>query len=209
MSTAAARRLVLLRHGQTSWNVVLRAQGETDIPLDETGHAQATAAADVLAALDPSRLWCSDLTRARETASYVASATGLEPVLDPRLQELHLGERAGLTPPEFAEAFPDEHARWRRTGYAHVPGAETREELLARSVPALQDCLDALAPGETGVAVGHGWSLKAAVVGLLGLPPEADRVIRGMSNCGWGVLVADPDGRTRLDSWNVQAPSPA
>ncbi|GGF37740.1 phosphoglycerate mutase [Marmoricola endophyticus] len=203
--SAAPRRLVLLRHGQTSWNVVLRAQGETDIALDETGHAQAAAAASVLAALGPVRLWTSDLTRARETASYVATAAGLEPVVDPRLQELHLGERAGLTTTEFAEAFPEEHARWRETGYAHVAGAETRGDLLARSVPALQDGLAALEPGETGIAVGHGWSLKAAVVGLLGLPPEADRVIRGMNNCHWGVLVSDEDGRTRLDTWNQHA----
>ena len=199
------RHLVLLRHGQTAWNVVLRAQGETDIPLDDTGHEQARRVAQPLAALEPSRLWCSDLTRAQQTASYVAEATGLAPVVDPRLRELMLGERAGLTPDEFAVAFPDEHARWRRTGYADVAGAESRDELLARSVPALQDYLDALGPGETGIAVGHGWSLKAAVVALLGLPAEADRALRGMDNCAWGVVLHDPERGTSLRTWNQQA----
>ena len=119
-----------------------------------------------------------------------------------------MGERAGLTPEEFAAQFPEEHARWRRTGYADVAGAESRDELVARSVPALEECLAALGPGETGIAVGHGWSLKAAVVALLGLPAEADRSIRGMGNCGWGVLVQDPDRRVSLQTWNQQAPDP-
>lgn len=200
------RHLILLRHGQTAWNLVLRAQGETDIPLDETGHEQARRAAEALAVLGPSRLWTSDLDRAQQTASYVARATGLEPVVDPRLRELMLGERAGLTPDEFAAQFPEEHTQWRLTGYADVAGAESRDELVARSVPALESYLAALAPGETGIAVGHGWSLKAAVVALLGLPEDADRSIRGMGNCGWGALVQDPDRRISLTTWNQQTP---
>jgi len=91
------RRLVLLRHGQTEWNSLGRAQGHADISLDATGHAQAAAAAPYLAAMGPVRLWSSDLARARETAAYVARAAKLEVELDPRLREYDVGVRSGLT----------------------------------------------------------------------------------------------------------------
>ena len=76
------RRLVLLRHGRTEWNDTGRAQGHADVPLDETGEAQAKAVAPVLAALAPVAVWSSDLARAAGTAAVVAAEAGLEPVLD-------------------------------------------------------------------------------------------------------------------------------
>ena len=89
------RRLVLVRHGQTEWNLLGRAQGHADISLDAIGHAQAAAAAPYLAALAPVRLWSSDLARARETAAYVAEAAGLPVETDPRLREYDVGVRSG------------------------------------------------------------------------------------------------------------------
>src|SRR4051812_41766969 len=85
------RRLVLLRHGQTEWNSLGRAQGHADISLDATGHARAAAAAPYLAAMRPVRLWSSDLARAQETAAYVADAAGLTVETDPRLREYDVG----------------------------------------------------------------------------------------------------------------------
>ena len=64
-----ARRLVLVRHGRTAWNLTRRAQGHTDIPLDEVGHRQAAAMAPAVAALRPSRLWSSDLARAAQSGT--------------------------------------------------------------------------------------------------------------------------------------------
>ena len=71
-------RLVLVRHGQTAWNLEGRAQGHTDVGLDETGRAQARAMAPYVAAMAPTALWSSDLARARETADRLAEATGLD-----------------------------------------------------------------------------------------------------------------------------------
>ena len=105
-------RLVLLRHGQTEWNSLGRAQGHADISLDAIGHAQAAAAAPYLAAMRPVRLWSSDLARARETAAYVAGAASLEVELDPRLREYDVGVRSGLTTAEFEERHPREYAAW-------------------------------------------------------------------------------------------------
>ena len=201
------RRLVLLRHGQTAWNLAERAQGHADLSLDETGHAQAAAAAPHLAALQPARLWSSDLARARETAAYVADATGLEVETDVRLREYDVGVRSGLTRAEFAERHPREYAGW----LVHdesllVEGEESSARVRERVVPALNDCLAALAPGETGIVVTHGACLKVGLLGLLGWPHETSRTLRGMDNCGWSVL-GEHDVREglRLVSYNETA----
>ena len=78
-------RLVLVRHGQTAWNLEGRAQGHTDIGLDDTGRAQAVALAPYIAEMAPAALWSSDLTRARETAAHLAAATGQDRDLDPEV----------------------------------------------------------------------------------------------------------------------------
>ena len=96
-AVSGPRRLILLRHGRTAWNHVLRVQGHTDVGLDDTGHAQAAGVAPTVAAMAPSLLWTSDLARAWETAAPVAAATGLAAVPDARLREFSLGEREGLT----------------------------------------------------------------------------------------------------------------
>ncbi len=212
------RRLVLLRHGQTAWNLEGRSQGHADISLDETGHAQAAQAAPHLAALGPARLWSSDVARARETAAYVADATGLIVETDARLREYDVGVRSGLTRPEFAERHPREHAAW----LVHdetllVAGEESSSDVRARVLPALTACLEALGPGETGIVVTHGACLKVGLLALLGWPHETSRTLRGMDNCGWTVLGEQdpvllhdglrdgPHGRLRLVSYNETA----
>jgi len=199
-------RLVLVRHGQTAWNVEGRAQGHTDVGLDDTGRAQAQALAPYIAAMQPSALWSSDLARARQTADQLAAATGLDVRTDARLREFDVGERAGLTVPEFAEKYPEAHALW-ASGHVTggVPGAETVADVTARMVPALRQVLDSLEPGTTGIVVTHGACLKVSLVALLGLPPEADEAIFVMDNCGWATLAEHRSGRLRLSSYNETA----
>ena len=209
-----SRRLVLLRHGRTAWNLEERAQGRLDVPLDETGHAEAAAAAPYLAAFGAARLWSSDLRRAADTAAYIAEATGLEVVHDERLREKDQGARSGLTREEFAEKYPAEHAAWQAgLETPAVPGNETVAEMTARVVPALRDCLEALAPEETGIVVLHGWCARAGIFGLLGWPPTLEATVRGMDNCAWAVLAESrTTGRLRLESYNETAspgPQPA
>lgn len=180
------RTLVVLRHGRTAWNDSGRAQGHADIELDEVGHAQAKAAATELARLAPVRIWCSDLSRARQTAAALAEATGLTPEVVPALREYDVGKRTGLTFDEFEAAFPDEYAAWLAGDESlTVPGAETTSDVRARIVPAMRSCLDALGPGETGIVVAHGAALRVGVAGLLGWPDEIDETLAGMDNCAW------------------------
>ena len=202
------RTLVVLRHGRTAWNESGRAQGHADIELDDVGHTQAKAAAQVLARLAPVRIWSSDLSRARRTADALAEATGLTPELLPALREYDVGERTGMTLDEFGAGFPDEYAAW-LTGddSIRVSGAESHAEVRARIVPALRACLDALRPGETGIVVGHGASLKTGVGALLEWPVGVGDVLAGMENCGWLRLAEHPRfGHLQLASYNETAP---
>lgn len=200
-------RLVLARHGRTAWNLEGRAQGHTDVGLDDVGRQQAAAMAPYLALLQPTRLFSSDLARARETVAEVAAVTGLEVVFDDRLREFDVGERAGLTVPEFAERFPDEYAAWSGghiTGL--VPGAETPDQVTARMVPALAEIWQSTPAGETSVVISHGACLKVSLVAFLGWPDVVGTSLRGLDNCGWVVLEADSAGRgIRLSSYNETA----
>ena len=199
--------LVLLRHGETDWNLTGRAQGHADVPLNATGHAQAQAIAQTLAGFDAVRLWSSDLMRALQTAEHVAAATGLTVEKDPRLREYDVGERAGLTIAEFADAFPEEYAAWRSDDERRrVAGAESTDEVRRRVVPALVDCLAALEPGRTGIAVLHGACLKVGLLALLGWPWELAPTLQGMENCGYAVLTdTGGPGGLRLTSYNEKA----
>ncbi|MFL6024287.1 MAG: histidine phosphatase family protein [Marmoricola sp.] len=201
------RRLVLVRHGRTAWNLEGRAQGHTDVGLDETGHEQARAMAPVVAAMTPSALWSSDLARARQTAEYVAAATGLDARYDARLREFDVGERAGLTIPEFAERYPDAYESW-RAGHitGGVPGAETPEMVTGRMVPALREIWEATGDDQTTVVISHGACLKVSLVAFLDWPDDVGSTLRGLDNCGWVVLEDDAAGRgIRLASYNETA----
>ena len=203
-----SRRLILLRHGRTAWNESGRAQGHADIELDETGHRQAVSAARHLSTLGSHALWSSDLTRARQTAAYVASACALAPSYDERLREFDVGERQGLTLDEFAARYPAEYATWvRGDGLLPVKGGEVVQDVERRIVPALQACLDALGHGETGVVVTHGAAMKVAVTGLLGWSHRLTTSLKGVDNCAWVTLEEiEHGGRLRLAGYNQKAP---
>lgn len=201
------KRLVLVRHGQTEWNRIGRVQGTTDVELDETGHAQARAVAPTLAGYRPSSLWCSDLSRAATTASYVGEACGLTPVPDPRLREWGFGEREGLTHAEFESADPEAYAAFRVGRYDDVPGAERSAEVRERFVAALHDQLDAADDGACAVAVAHGAAIKLAVGSLLGWSDrQAVDSLWGMHNCGFAELTFTAGGPPRLVAYNRVTP---
>jgi glucosyl-3-phosphoglycerate phosphatase len=203
------RRLVLLRHGRTAWNDAGRAQGHTDVPLDDVGEMQAKTVAPLLAAASPVALWSSDLSRAAQTAAHVGAQAGLEPVLDARLREFDVGtNRTGLTSDEYAAAFPDEYAALVAGEVAHIPGRETDDDVLARFLPALTAYVDSLGEGETGVVVSHGAALRVAVPAFLGWGDGSGEALTGLHNCGWAELELSASTwtggveRWRLAAWN-------
>jgi len=214
-------RLVLVRHGRTAWNAEGRWQGQTDVPLDDTGRDQARWMAGAVAArYTPLALWCSDLTRAVQTADYLAAATGLTPNPDPRLREIFTGDWEGLTASEIERRWPEDHRRWLAgEDIVRAGGAETRAEVAERTAAALEAIAAAAAPDATTVVVGHGASLRAGAARLVGLPIDRVGLLGGLRNCSW-VELGDPAadaassafGRAPgwvVDGWNLSVTPPA
>lgn len=199
------RRVILWRHGRTEWNVAGRVQGQTDIPLDEVGRQQAIDAAARLAALQPSRIVSSDLSRAFDTAGALGAITGLEVEIDTRLRELAFGAREGLTWRESWERFPTEMQAWADGDETQIEGAETHAQAGARLAEALHEHLETLPIGETLVVVAHGAVLRTGILTFLGIAEESWRQFGGLSNCHWSVLEESRYqdwSQWRLAEWN-------
>lgn len=202
------RMLVLLRHGQTDYNVAGRMQGHLDSQLTEAGLAQAVAVAPDMAKVGPDRIISSDLKRARDTAGYVGGACGLPVTLDQRLRETHLGEWQGRTVLEIEQDYPGAIATWRSDPAWAPPGGESRVDVVARSTPVVEELDAALtdAPVATAVLVAHGGLIAGLVCGLMGLPTSSWPSIGGLGNCRWATLARrDDHPRWRLTGYNVGA----
>jgi len=179
---------VLWRHGQTVWNAERRFQGQSDIPLNETGQAQAERAARLLAALRPELIVSSDLSRAAGTAAALARLTGLEVTLDKDLRERHGGGWEGLNDAEIRARYPAEHASW------NPPDGEPSAVVADRVAGALQRIADRLAEDDRdgtsrlAVVASHGAALRLGMSRFLGMPEELFGVLGPLSNCSWSVL---------------------
>ena len=153
---------VVVRHGETRWNVERRMQGHFDSPLTAAGREQAAAIARRLADDAPfDLLVSSDLGRALETAGAIARATGHAVQTQPRLRERHWGVGEGMGYAEIGERYP---AAFRPDpevdpDYA-VPGGESRRAFHARVVAAFEE-LAAARPAARIVVVTHGGALAA------------------------------------------------
>ncbi len=132
MSAPYPHGLLLVRHGQSTWNAETRWQGQADPPLSDLGERQARAAVAAVAGFGITRIVASDLGRARRTAELVAPP-GVAVQVDPALRERHAGDWTGLTRAEIEARYPgwiDEHRS--------PPGFEDDEPLLARVLPLLE-----------------------------------------------------------------------
>jgi glucosyl-3-phosphoglycerate phosphatase len=202
----SARRILLWRHGQTSWNAQDRFQGHTDIELDDVGRAQAARAAKLLQRLRPHRIVSSDLTRARETARALASLMDLKVTCDPRLRETSYSAWEGMTAAEIDERYPGARDAWRAGGSVR-PGAdgELRAEVGARVAEALREHVATLPPGALLLAASHGGAVSSGIQTLLGVPHELWPVISGLGNCHWSVLEERRDGGWLLEEHNASS----
>lgn len=208
----SAGSVVFLRHGRTAYNAGGRLQGQIDIPLDEVGLWQAENGARALAAAHgAARVITSDLIRARATAEHYASVRSQDLVVDPRARERSFGQWEGLTAHEIEQQWPAEHALWRSGGYPDGFGMETRDEVAARLVEAVDEHCADLGSDETLVVVSHGAAISIAITALLGLDPENWRGVSGLHNVHWSHLERLTSGRApgwRLCAHNVGAGFP-
>lgn len=160
--------ILLARHGETDDNVPpLRFQGQRDTPLNARGREQASELAERVAALAApvAALWCSDLSRARETAEIVGARIGLEPRADARLREGWRGAWEGFLFDEIAAREPELYAEWRspnaEVGF-QFPGGETLAQQQARVLECLRD-VEEQRDGGTALVVCHGGSIRTVL----------------------------------------------
>jgi broad specificity phosphatase PhoE len=166
----ALSRLILVRHGETTWNAEQRIQGQLDAELSPLGREQAVRVAGFLSAEPIAAIYSSDLSRARETAAVIGAAIGVPVQLAPGFREAGFGEWEGLTVAEIRERFAEEYRLWREDAITNrPPGGETIEDLQARAVAAARAILTQR-PGETVLIVAHGGPVRTLVCGLLELP---------------------------------------
>ncbi|GAY12097.1 histidine phosphatase family protein [Pseudonocardia sp. N23] len=201
------RRVVLLRHGQTDYNVDGRMQGHVDSRLTAAGLAQAREAAPELARFKPTRLLSSDLTRAADTAAEVSAVTGIPVAHDARLRETDLGDWGGRAIVDIERDSPGSIAAWRSDPAWRPPSGETRIEVVARSVPVVEELDLEFADDSTDVTallVAHSGVIAGMVSGLLALPHSVWPSVGGMGNARWAVLTRRP-GHTmwRLTGYNM------
>jgi len=196
--------VVLWRHGETDYNATLRMQGQLDESrLTEVGLGQVQRAAPVLATLRPDALLTSDLSRAAITARVLGEHIGLEPAVDKRLRETHLGEWQGLTHGEVEARWPGGIATWRSSAACAPPGGEPRVEVAARAAQVVDE-LDA-AGHASAVLCTHGGLIAGLTPLMLDIPVSGWMVFGGIRNCHWTVL-RRRDGNWRLDAYNTAAP---
>jgi probable phosphoglycerate mutase len=155
--------IILARHAETDDNrEPIRAQGWRDTPLNDTGRAQAAALAERLRTSRFGSLWCSDLSRARETAEFVGRRIGLSPRADPRLREGNRGRWEGLLFPQIEREEPQLYAAWRRAGPDfRFPAGESLAEHRDRVMAALVE-IHATGP-LPALVVCHGGSMRVTL----------------------------------------------
>jgi glucosyl-3-phosphoglycerate phosphatase len=170
------RHLILVRHGESTWNAEERLQGQLDPPLSERGREQARALTAILDGVPGERLICSDLVRARETAELL----GLRPArFDPRWREIDVGSWAGRTAAEI-DAQGTDLTNW-RGGPRRAPDGEPWEAFHARVAGAIDELA---ADGGPWVVICHGGCIRVAASHLtgadhlsLGSPPNASTTV--------------------------------
>lgn len=163
--------LMLVRHGETEWNVQRRFQGQSDVPLSELGKLQAELIAERLAGQTIDAVYVSDLKRAWDTAIPIAEKTGLEVSSEPRLRELKFGILEGLTFEEAEEKYPKMIAAWLEDFNNTPEGGETIDQFNARIVSLLDDLIGKH-DEKVVLLVGHGGSLSEVLRVALGLSRE-------------------------------------
>ena len=171
--------LVLLRHGQSQWNLENRFTGWVDVPLTDLGETEARRAGEKIkaAGLRFDRTFTSVLQRAIRTLELVLDVlgqTGLPNDRGQALNERHYGDLQGLDKAETAKKFGDEQVRlWRRSYDVAPPGGESLENTAARTLPYLQsNILPAVHDGQHVLVAAHGNSLRSIIMHLDGLTRE-------------------------------------
>ncbi|HEX7065491.1 MAG TPA: histidine phosphatase family protein [Bacillales bacterium] len=176
-------KIGLVRHGSTSWNKEGRAQGSSDIPLDEEGRTEAGRLAERLSMEDWEFLYSSNLLRARQTAEIIGGRMGgLQVQLDPRLREAGGGQIEGTTEEERV-------LRWGKDWRKLDLGLEKADSIIARGLPCIEEIAERH-ENKNILIVSHGSFIRHLLLELL---PNASTEW-GLKNTSLTTIVQTKDG---------------
>ncbi len=155
--------ILLVRHGQTNWNLENRLQGREDIPLNDTGRSQAKLCAQSLSSETWNTIYTSPLSRSKETAQIISDYTNHPPVIiEPLLTEREMGKGSGMIWKDLKTHYPNYPQE--------IPeGMEPLDQLCLRMEQALHTCIGKSAKNNHNIIlVSHGGSINALLYHLSG-----------------------------------------
>jgi len=199
-----ATTLILLRHGETEWNLQGRWQGQAaDTSLTEAGCEQARIVARRLQTFPIEAIYSSDLRRAFETARITGQALGLEPQPDLGLRESDIGRWTGQSWEDIRRRWPEQVAAMLAGEDVRRGGGESFSEMRVRIAAATRRIL-ARHPGQTVLLVSHGAVLRSLIAHVLDASiPQMHRIAIGGNTAI--SIVQQTHGRLRLVSYNDTA----
>lgn len=180
-------RIILVRHGQTEWNIESgageRFRGRVDLPLDDTGLAQAHALAERLANRLIVAVYSSPLKRAVETARPIAQQLSLPVQPLPAVIDINYGDWQGLSSAEVAKVYPDLYRRWlEKPHLVKFPNGESLRQVRLRGMATLKE-VTARHEGRIVLLVAHQVVNKVLVCAMLGLDNSHFWRIRQDNGC--------------------------
>ena len=136
-------RLILIRHGETEWNVIGRYQGQADPPLNEQGVTQSYQLAEQLADTDLDILYTSPLLRAAQTAQILVDQLTIPLYVEPRFMEIHQGDWQTRLRSEINQLYPDLFHRWEREPWeVSPPNGESLQQVQERVIAAAEEIIN-------------------------------------------------------------------
>jgi len=170
-------KLIILRHGQSQWNLENRFTGWVDVPLSAKGEAEATAAGDKIKGFEFDEAYTSVLKRAQNTLSLAMKQAGHREIpvtKNEALNERKYGDLQGLDKADTAAKYGDEQVHiWRRSFDIAPPGGESLKDTAARVIPYFKKEIEPkLKAGKNIIIAAHGNSLRALVMHLEKMAPE-------------------------------------
>jgi len=185
-------KLLIARHGETDWNSQGRIQGHSDIKLSEQGVQQARLLGERLLSFAVDAAYCSDLLRASETAEISLEGRDVPLHRTPLLREYHKGAFEGLTNQQIQERYPTQYPTYLTKDLDFAPeGGESTRGVSVRASGIITEIKNRHID-DTVLVVGHGGSLRAAMVSLLALPLEANWRFF-FANCALTIVETYPD----------------
>jgi broad specificity phosphatase PhoE len=185
---------LLIRHGQTDWNLEGRYTGQADIPLNQTGREEAKKAAAELLQSPPDAIFSSDLQRARETAEIIGRSLELPVSTDSRLREIDQGEWEGMLFHDIKQRFEREFVRMRDDPFnVGPPGGESVGQVWERVLASAAEIAEEHPQGRVAL-VSHGLAL--AIIKARGNGETVDKI--------WDLI--PPNATVEIVEWNIKSP---